>query len=274
MTTWLRDISNSRCFVSRSSRRIFVLFTYPSPTISKTISTELLSLNWEFDMSSERKQRWRAANPAASRERETAEKRRQRAAEPELCSEREAASKARRRAADPEACREREAAEKRLQRAAEREHPRCYGAHLADEPCQYCGARLFREELFSVRTGKKLRTPCCNDGDVRVRLPAVGDQLRAIMESSDWPAAARSVNHLCNWVTTFVAPKDGRGFHDPMSPPCLLNLQGRVMQFLPLVDPEQVTFFVGNSFVIVRRATRCVVNRRPDISRNSCRLRR
>jgi hypothetical protein len=67
---------------------------------------------------------------------------------------------------------------------------------------------------------------------VQVPLPRISGALAAVIADPRFPTAARSINHQCNYVTTFVAPRAGQGFHEPVHPPCLLNLHGTVHHWL------------------------------------------
>jgi hypothetical protein len=67
---------------------------------------------------------------------------------------------------------------------------------------------------------------------VKVPLPRLTQALAAVVADARFPSAARAINHQCNYVTTFVAPRAGQGFHEPLQPPCLLNLHGTVHHWL------------------------------------------
>jgi hypothetical protein len=56
--------------------------------------------------------------------------------------------------------------------------------------------------------------------------------MQDIFNEHNFPKTSRTVNHLCNFVTTHVAPRGGRAFHEPLRPPCLLNLHGTVHHWL------------------------------------------
>jgi hypothetical protein len=67
---------------------------------------------------------------------------------------------------------------------------------------------------------------------VQAPLPRISEALAAVVADARFPTAARSINHQCNYVTTFVAPQAGQGFHEPLHPPCLLYLHGTVHHWL------------------------------------------
>jgi hypothetical protein len=56
--------------------------------------------------------------------------------------------------------------------------------------------------------------------------------MQDIFNEHNFPKTSRTVNHLCNFVTTHVVPRGGRAFHEPLRPPCLLNLHGTVHHWL------------------------------------------
>jgi hypothetical protein len=71
---------------------------------------------------------------------------------------------------------------------------------------------------------------------VQFKLPEAPRALQEIFGRPDFPKAARAVNHYCNFVTTRVVPRTGRAFHEPLKPPCLLNLHGTVYHWLRSAD--------------------------------------
>jgi hypothetical protein len=71
-----------------------------------------------------------------------------------------------------------------------------------------------------------------SDMQVRVNVPAAPNAMQNIFNEHNFLKASRAVNHLCNFVTTHVAPHGGRAFHEPLRPPCLLNLHGTVHHWL------------------------------------------
>lgn len=112
--------------------------------------------------------------------------------------------------------------------------------HTAGGRCIHCGAALLQEEIISTR-GCPLVTPCCGNGKVRTPLPELSEDYVALVNHAKWPQLARSVNHACNFVTTLVLPQraaGGRGFHEPVAPPCLLNLHGRVTHWLRPISSD------------------------------------
>jgi hypothetical protein len=67
---------------------------------------------------------------------------------------------------------------------------------------------------------------------VQVPQPRLPHALAAVVANARFPSAARAINHQCNYVTAFGAPRAGHGFHEPLHPPCLLNLHGTVHHWL------------------------------------------
>jgi hypothetical protein len=49
---------------------------------------------------------------------------------------------------------------------------------------------------------------------VRVNVPADLNAMQDIFNEPNFPKTSRAVNHLCDFVTTHVAPRGGRAFHE------------------------------------------------------------
>jgi hypothetical protein len=67
---------------------------------------------------------------------------------------------------------------------------------------------------------------------VQLAVPPLPSAVAPVFDDPLFPAAARTINHRCNYVTTYVSPQQGRAFHEPARPPCLLNLHGTVYHWL------------------------------------------
>lgn len=133
--------------------------------------------------------------------------------------------------------RERDAKRRRLARAHQ---PHAYKIMLATDlrapqgRCIHCNALLLQHELVSA-AGNKLKSPCCSDGNVSVQLPDMPDAMQQLVHKVAWPHYARQVTHACTFTTTWVAPgpqEGGLGLHDPMPPPCVLYLHGKVLHWV------------------------------------------
>jgi hypothetical protein len=114
-------------------------------------------------------------------------------------------------------------------------HPTIHGR------CSCCGAVLLHEEVYSVQTGHKIKSPCCSDGKHVVNLAPLPEDLADLYQHPAWPELARQINHDCSFVTTGVVKPlraGGKGFHQPAAPPCLLRLQGSVSHWLRPLHSE------------------------------------
>jgi hypothetical protein len=158
----------------------------------------------------------------------------------------------------------------RQRQARTRQHDKCpnhpYSPALT-RPCEHCGSVLLAAEAESSGSPARI-TPCCASGKVRCRLhhlqvpcstacmlglatrganclmliwsaaqvqlavPPLPTAVAHVFDDPLFPAAARTINHRCNYVTTYVSPQQGRAFHEPARPPCLLNLHGTVYHWL------------------------------------------
>jgi hypothetical protein len=63
---------------------------------------------------------------------------------------------------------------------------------------------------------------------VKLAVPPLPNAVTPVINDDLFPAAARIINHCCNYVTTFVSLRQGLAFHEPAQPPCLLKLHGTV----------------------------------------------
>lgn len=114
-----------------------------------------------------------------------------------------------------------------------------YTAALAD-PCPFCGAPLLQAEVFGYE-GHRRVTPCCGNGKITGLLPEMPRQMQTIIQHPRWTTLNRHINHEANWVTTWTVPNQancGKGFHNPLPPPCYLNLHGIVYHCLRQAAPS------------------------------------
>jgi hypothetical protein len=102
---------------------------------------------------------------------------------------------------------------------------------MYDGPCCGC-AKGFGLFLHGVRSAHF--SPLVNRFAVQVQvpLPSLTDALAAVVANARYPSPARAINHQCNYVTMLVAPRASHGSHEPLHPPCLLNLHGTVHHWL------------------------------------------
>jgi hypothetical protein len=109
------------------------------------------------------------------------------------------------------------------------------------------GAKGFGLFLHGIRTA--YLSPLIHRFAVQVQvpLPRLPEALAAVVADARFPSTAHAINHNCNYVTTFAAPRAGCGFHEPLHPPCLLNLHGTVHHWLRSAQAQPDTDAVADA---------------------------